>query len=139
MISILIDANFLLLPAQFKIDIYSQIQQILPETGQIIVYKAVLQELAKKAHLNPSKTQFQREYQLAMQLVESQTHQVDPHLNPKGQTVDDFLLEQAILRKSRGEHVCIATNDKELRKKCRDAGISTIFLRAQKKLVLSEQ
>jgi uncharacterized protein len=138
MIYILIDANFLLLPAQFKVDIYTQMQQILPETGEIIVYQAVLRELEYKVQTNPEKLQFQHEFHLAKQLLGAHSHQIDPALNSKGQTVDDFLLDQAIRQKNAGRHVCIATNDMELRKKCRNAEISTIFFRSRKKLVLEK-
>ncbi len=44
---VIIDTNFLLLPAQFKIDIYSEIKKIVPGKTELIILEGVLKELNK--------------------------------------------------------------------------------------------
>ena len=69
MISIFLDANFLLLPTQFKLDIYQEFERLVPKPWQLLILQAIFVELDEKiAQLAPT-AKFRREYSFARQLL----------------------------------------------------------------------
>ncbi|WP_457559045.1 hypothetical protein [Candidatus Harpocratesius sp.] len=108
---IFLDANFLLLPAQFRIDIYEQFNQMVPGPYKLIVPSAVFTELDEKIAKESRSTVLRQNYKLARQILEqhkyeifeaerdffnleqSKTHSKQSENFQHKTSVDDFLLE----------------------------------------------
>lgn len=129
LIVIIFDSNFFLLPAQSKLDIYSEIDRLLPEPVQIIIYQVLFTELELKISKLPPNTKLAREYRLARELLHRHPHRLISTPTEVPGYVDDFLLQEAHRWQEEGHHVYLATIDRELRKKARAAQISTLFAR----------
>ncbi|RLI66653.1 MAG: hypothetical protein DRO88_01100 [Promethearchaeia archaeon] len=158
---IFLDANFLLIPAQFKIDFYQQFRLLIPGTYQIIVPSAILKELKHKAAQNLPTSTFSRQLKLAFQILENEPHKIIDCPRPETSyiSVDDWILQvmedfkkeinnprykdesQSFLKEFSSTNASIskstlflATNDKILRKKALEKGFATIFLRQKQRL-----
>ena len=144
-IYIFLDANFLMVPAQLKLDIYAEFDRLVPQPYTLVILGAILRELEiKSTRMGPQST-FSREYRLALQILERHEYQVIqtesiPQLT-ENLTVDDFLLRevQDFIPPFQWDadspfQVYVATNDKFLKRKARDVGIPVIYIR-QKRFV----
>ncbi len=131
-----LDANFILISPQFKVDIYSEFERLLPKPWQIVIVSAILNELEHKISQFPEKFKLKREYSMARQLLDRQSYLLLPKERSPNQLVDDLLLETAIEYRANGHPVYLCTNDKELRDKCLKHEVANIFLRQQKFLDL---
>lgn len=128
-VSILLDANFLLLPMQFSVDIVGELERLFNNVVNGIVPRPVYEEL--KSIARASNTKLGRHAALAIRLVNKQFAVLDVERRPD-ETVDDLLLRTAL---SAG--YAVATNDKALRKRLRDLNISTVYLRQRNRLDIS--
>jgi len=113
MIKVIVDTNGLMMPFQFGINLDYELQRLLGKY-EIIVPSCVIEELKR---IN------RWEAKAALQLAEK-FKKIDTE--KKG---DEGIIE--IAEKTRGY---VLTNDRELRKKLRERGIKTIYLRALKYL-----
>ena len=110
----LLDTNFVMIPVQFKVDIYSELSEFgLPE---IFVLDLVLQELSSLG--KPGK--------LALEILQSHSPKI---LKSPGKITDNEILKAA----RSGFTVC--TQDRILAKKLKLSGIPVITLRQKKYLV----
>ena len=122
MVRIILDTNFLLIPAQFNVDIFTEINRIVLEKHQLFVLDKTVDEL-KKLSTNPKQSlKNRRAAKLGLQLLKAKKVKV---LKVKGESVDD------ILASIKG--YIIATQDIELKRRIKG---KKIVLRAKKKLVL---
>ncbi|MEM3745166.1 MAG: 30S processome protein Utp24 [Candidatus Bathyarchaeia archaeon] len=116
---VILDANFLLLPIQFKIDIFSEIEGLIGHFEPIVLSTTV-EELRRLAAKGSEKTR--RQALLAMEIAKKcKIIQVDVKPEEK---CDDVLM-----RFAKEKNCIVATNDRILRRKLRESGITTIFLR----------
>lgn len=116
---VILDTNFLLLPFQFKVDIFAEIERLIGKFEPIVL-STTLNELKKLVDLRSVKTS--RLALSAMELVKRcRIIEVDVRSE---ENYDDV-----ILRIAKENNYIVATNDKLLRRKLRRAGITTIFLR----------
>ena len=135
---IVIDANFILLPFQFKIDYLTEIAANLEGKIQFIVYKQVLDELNAKKLREPNSTKFHMNLKSGLLYLDKNNNKFDifysQNVKSKEETTDSFLLK--LCQELKGEHkkVYLATNDADLRRKARKIGINTFFLRQKKYL-----
>ncbi|MHA1110610.1 MAG: type II toxin-antitoxin system VapC family toxin [Promethearchaeota archaeon] len=141
---VILDANFLLVPAQYQVDIYQQLRMHLTGTLQLLIVPEVLDELNKKSDTIAS-TKFKRNVKMAHELLIHQQKQFPqlfmeiPKNNFQNLPVDDYLIELAEKKQQNEENaIYIATNDKELRKKASIKGIRAIYLRQKKILEISQ-
>lgn len=127
-----LDANFLLIPTQFKVDIYSEFERLIPKPWEIVLVSAIFTELEYKITRFTQKTKLKRQYSMARQLLDRQSYRLIEKERTPNQIVDDLLLETALeFQDSEGESY-LCTNDKELRGKCLNREIKTIYLRQEK-------
>lgn len=135
---IVIDANFVLLPFQFKIDYLTEITSSLEGKIRFIVYKQILNELEAKKVREPKATKFHMNLKSGLLYLEKNNDNFDitytQNIKSKEETTDDFLLKICIELKDKNKKVYLASNDAHLRRKARKIGISTIFLRQKKYL-----
>ena len=130
---IFLDANFILTPSTLRVDIYKQLKINFPKSFELVVLSATFTELEDKIRKYPRKTKLKQEYQLCRAILEKQEYTlIQCERQHPGILVDDLLLEYALNSSKEGNNVYIATNDKELRKKCRDNKIKVIFVRQNK-------
>jgi uncharacterized protein len=140
---VLLDANFLLIPSQYPVDIYQELRTHLLGKLQIVLVPEVLDELHNKSKSTAS-TKFKRNVKLALELLNKQKDKF-PHQfksisrkNTSNLPVDDYLISLAEESLKVSTNVIyIATNDKEIRTKASLKGIGTIYMRQKKILEIS--
>ena len=120
---VLLDTNFLLLPVQFKLDIFSLIPEVLEDKVEFFVVSNVIEELKQLAK---SKGKDGRASNVTLSLLKTRKVEV---IKTGGKSCDDALTKVA---KDKG--MIVATNDKELRKRLKSMGVKTIYLRSKKYL-----
>ncbi|MBN2154455.1 MAG: nucleotide-binding protein [Candidatus Lokiarchaeota archaeon] len=140
---VILDANFLLVPSQFGVDIYDEIRMQLTGSFQFVYVPEVIDELKNKQNRSSSK-KFKRSVDLALKLLEfnmsakSQNFLINPPNKPQSIPVDEYLIKLAQnFLEQNIETVYIATNDKELKKSALTHGIRVIYLRQKKFIELS--
>ncbi len=135
---IVIDANFILLPFQFKIDYLYEIDASLEGKTIFIVYKQILDELEAKRIREPKARKFHMNFKAGLFYLEknNEKYNIDykQNIKLKDETTDNFLLKSCMELKSISKRVFLATNDAELRRKAKKMEVSTIFLRQKKYL-----
>ncbi|ENO12016.1 hypothetical protein MBGDC06_00279, partial [Thermoplasmatales archaeon SCGC AB-539-C06] len=68
---IILDTNFLLIPAQFKVDIFDEIDRIILEKYQLFVLDKTIDELKKIIADKKQKMRNRRAAKLGLQLLKS--------------------------------------------------------------------
>jgi len=121
---ILLDTNFLLIPAQFNIDIFSEIDKIMLEKYQLYTLDKVIYEL-KSIQKNKKQSQKNRNAaKLALQLIKAKKLNIIKTKEDK--PVDDLIVDL--------KGYIIATQDIGLKKRLK---AKILTLRAKKKLIIS--
>ncbi|MBA7576786.1 hypothetical protein ES708_18628 [subsurface metagenome] len=135
---IVIDANFILLPFQFKIDYLYEIDASLEGKTIFIVYKQILDELEAKKIREPEARKFHMNLKAGLLYLEKNNEKYNinykQNIKLKDETTDNFLLKSCMELKSISKRVFLATNDAELRRKANKMEVRTIFLRQKKYL-----
>jgi hypothetical protein len=133
---IVIDANFILLPFQFKIDYLYDIDSSLEGRTVFILFKQILDELEAKKLREPNATKFITNLKSGLLYLEKNNEKysvIYNHLTKsQNETTDDFLVRNCQELKGKEKKVYLASNDRDLRRKMRKIGVSTIFLRQKK-------
>ena len=117
---IILDTNFLTLPHQFKIDIFSEIDRIMEENYELFTLDSVINELNK---LSESKGKDAVAAKIGLKLIKEKKIKV---IDTKEKNVDKTIVSIS------NKDTIVATNDKILRKKLNDKNIKTIYLRSKK-------
>jgi len=123
-IKVVLDSNFLMIPFQFNLDIFQEIEYLLQKKVDFVVPSAVKTELTG---ISSRGGEGAAEASLALQLA-SRCRVVEVTLDP-GETVDD-----AILKASKKLGAVVATTDIELKKRLRDINVPVVYLRDKSKL-----
>ncbi|HIE18310.1 TPA: hypothetical protein EYP75_01145 [Candidatus Bathyarchaeota archaeon] len=126
MVKLILDSNFLLIPFQFRIDIFEEINNLLGK-AEPIVLSTTLEELKRKAEKSSAKKYMQ--FSAALKLAEK-----CEILEVKREVSENY--DDVILRVASELKIPVATNDAELRKRLRRAGLATIYLRQKSRLVI---
>ena len=119
---IIIDTNFLLIPAQFGIDVFLEAERLLERRVKYLILKSVANEIRMKLD--------DKGFKIAAELAK-QCKLIEVDTSMKGLSVDEQLLEYTALVNG-----VLATNDRDLREKARTRGIPVIFLRGKKRIAL---
>lgn len=123
-VKVILDSNFLMIPFQFNLDVFQEIEFLLQKKVDFIVPSAVKSELTG---ISSRGGEGAAEASLALQLA-SRCRVVEVTLDP-GETVDD-----AIVKASQKLRAVVATTDIALKKKLRDINIPVVYLRDKSKL-----
>jgi len=133
---IVIDANFILLPFQFKIDYLYDIDSNLEGRTIFILFKQILDELEAERLREPNATKFIMNLKSGLSYLkdnDAKYNIVYNHLiKLNGETTDDFLIRKCKDLKGKEKRVFLASNDADLRRNARKIDVSTIFLRQKK-------
>lgn len=116
--NVLIDTNALLIPLQFKLDIYEKMRDLMPKVSFTTLRSCVNELKKKKPRLS--------ELALNMGLING-LRVIETVL--KAKSVDDEILSYSIKNKS-----FVFTQDKALRKKLLKHGLRVIIMRQKKYL-----
>jgi rRNA-processing protein FCF1 len=125
---VILDTNFLTVPAQFGVDVFSEAERVLERRVEFIVLESVVEEV--RAKLERSGKTESRMFRVALDLVE-RCKVVEIDQSMKNSLVDDQLLEYAV-----SVNGVLATNDRELRERAAKQGIPVLMLRGKKHLEL---
>lgn len=123
-IKVILDSNFLMIPFQFHIDVFQEIEYLLQKKVDFVVPSAVKTELTG---ISTRGGEGAPEASLALQLA-SRCRVVEVTLQ-KGESVDD-----AIVKASQKLGAIVATTDIELKKRLRDINVPVVYLREKSKL-----
>jgi hypothetical protein len=124
---ILLDTNFLLIPYQFKVDIFTQIDRISMFKYKLFVLDKTIEELKKIVEEQKGKNK--EAAKIALKLISIKNMRVIKTKSDK--KTDDIILDIA----SKDDFI-VATQDKDLKRRLINQGIIIIVLRQKKKLAI---
>ena len=127
-ILVVVDTNFLTVPFQFNVDVFSESRMVLEQRVDFVILRSVLNEINKLAET--ARGSDKRAFRIALELAEN-CKIVDVQDPISEMAVDDQLIEHTAQVGG-----VLATNDKQLRARARGRGIPVLFLRGKKRLVL---
>jgi uncharacterized protein len=120
---IILDTNFLLIPYQFKVDIFSEIDRIITEAHILYVLDKTIDELHKIISDKNQKQADKQAAKLALALIQAKNIEII-------KTHEDLFVDDLIVKQ---EGYIVATRDKNLKRRLKT---KIITLRAEKKLIL---
>lgn len=123
---VILDTNFLLIPGQFKVDIFAEIEKLMSEPFVLCIVDKALVELNKLTVTGKEKDRFAAK--LALALIRQKNLKTLRSFSKK--SVDDIIVKQA------DNNTFIATQDKALRKRLKLKQAKIIGLRQKKYLVI---
>ena len=133
---IVIDANFILLPFQFKIDYLHDIDGSLEGRTVFILFKQILDELEAKRLREPNATKFIMNLKSGLSYLESNNEKynfVYNHLTKSNEeTTDDFLVRNCKELKEKEKKVYLASNDADLHSQGLHLGFHRHYLQLKK-------
>ncbi|HJN56803.1 MAG: nucleotide-binding protein [Candidatus Woesearchaeota archaeon] len=124
---ILLDTNFLLIPVQFKVDIFSEIGRIIAFEFKLLVLDKTIEEL--KAIVENQKGKHKEAAKIALQLLKIKKVNIIKTESNKG--TDDVIVDYA-----KNERCFVATQDKDLKRRLVNQGNSVIILKQKQKLAV---
>lgn len=129
LVKVILDSNFLFVPFQFKIDIFSELERLLGKVEPIVLSTTIaeLEDLARKGSSKMAK-QALAALELARKCSE---WYVETFLK---ESCDDIILRFAEL-----EGCIVATNDAVLRRRLRKAKIPVVYVRQRSHLEIDGQ
>ncbi len=128
--TIILDTNFLMIPAQFRVDIFSEIRRICNFRYELAVADKTLEELAK---ILEKGGKAKAQALLAMKLLDACKVRILSSKTATFKNVDKIILFLAAREKA-----IVATQDAALRKELKKLGLKAIALRQKKYLEILE-
>ncbi len=121
---VIIDTNFFLVPFQFKIDIFTELEHLIDIHHRFVITSKTLKELGKIAKNTGKKGAAAR---LALKILEVNKSRID--IIESNKPVDMWIEEYA---SAHGAIVC--TNDRELKKRLKENGIKVVSVKGKTKI-----
>lgn len=135
-----IDSNFILLPFQYKINYLEEITFLLEGTTKFIFYQQIFDELNSKKKRVKKSRKFKLQMEAGLRYLDEMKAKYLVELKEErkedDETTDDFILRKLKELKESSSWVFLASNDKMLRQQAREAEVSLIFLRQEKRLLV---
>jgi uncharacterized protein len=122
---VLLDTNFLLIPGDFSVDIFTELRRVIDGRFQVCVLEATLDELERLS--NKGKGRLKRSALLGLQLLRDKGVLIVP--SERNVDADSVLVDIAVP----GIDI-VATQDKELKARLMKKHIGVIVLRKKKYL-----
>ena len=126
---IIIDTNFLMIPGQFRVDIYSEFRRICNFNYGLFIFEQSIYEL-KNTVRNAKKGRDKKAAQFALKLIKLKNINL---IKSENKDVDSLILENA------DNDTVVASQDILLRKNLLKKQVSVIILRQKKYLQLIEK
>ncbi|MBI4017888.1 MAG: DNA-binding protein [Candidatus Aenigmarchaeota archaeon] len=121
---VLLDANFLMIPGQFGVDIFTELERVLQGKHELITLDSVVQELKG---LSKGRTKDARAASMALQLIEKKGVRV---LHEEGQA------DEAIVTAAIKGNAIVATQDRTLQDALHKRGVALVTLKGKNRLEL---
>jgi rRNA-processing protein FCF1 len=115
MLRVVVDTNFLILPFANKVDIFSEIERLVPEKHEIVTLSSVLEELKGLGIKGKAPLQLAKSKNL--RVIEAKEK-----------------VDESLVKIGKEPETIVCTNDFILRKRLRTQGTPTIFLRSSSHL-----
>ena len=129
--TILLDTNFLLIPSQFKVDIFAELDRVCDFQHTAAVMDSTVAELKSLSADAGKSLKDRRGAKMALQLLEA--GQVAVIKSRKVfKSADKAILEFA----SANKDVMVATQDRELKRRLKALGVSVAVLRQKSHIVI---
>lgn len=122
--AVIIDTNFFLIPYQFRIDIFTELEYLIDMHHYFVITSKTLRELGKIVENAGKKGAGAR---LALKIIDANRNRIE--VIESNKPVDTWIEDYS---EKTGAIVC--TNDIRLKKKLKDNGIKVISLRGKTKL-----
>lgn len=122
---ILLDTNFLLIPGEFGVDIFSELERLMDRKYKVYVLDRTIDELNNIIIVQKGKNK--QAASLALQLIEAK----NINILPAAQGVDNSIVGIA------DSSYIVGTQDKHLRNRLKQKGIALLTLRSKKHLILT--
>lgn len=126
---IILDTNFLLIPGQFKVDIFQELKRICGFKFKLIILKETIDELKKIKKTGKQKDKTSAS--IALSLIQSQG--IETVRLGTGSYADDIIAKNTNSKKD-----IVATQDMALKRKLKARDIPIITLRQKRYLVLQD-
>ena len=124
---VILDTNFLLIPGEFKIDIFTEIRCLVDFRYKFFIIDKTIDELNKIIEDKNTKVKDREYAKIGLELIK---------LNKIGKIKSDKkYVDDAIVEKADKDSV-VATSDKELKKRLKKRGVKIIFLKKKQVLAL---
>jgi rRNA-processing protein FCF1 len=127
---VIIDTNFLMIPGEFGVDIFSEIQSLMTEPYELCVLDKSVEELNKIIEKGSRKKEG---FNAKLGLILIKQKNLKTLSSSSEGYADKAIID---LAKKAPEKTVVATQDKELRLKLAEIDVRTIQLRQQKHLIL---
>jgi len=121
---LVVDTNFLLIPFQFKIDIFKELEYVIGEPFTLTLSLKVFRELrslSKRVGKAGAAARF------ALKVLEARKQQIKPI--DSSLPVDDWVFEYALANRA-----VVCTNDRVLRRRLKEKKLKVIGLKTKSKL-----
>lgn len=129
---IILDTNFLFIPARYKVDVFSEIRDICDFDYTIYIVDKSLNEINNI--IAKSRGKAKQEAELTLKIINKKNPKVlKTGVDSKGKSVDDIILGIASVA---NKNFIVATQDKELKQSLLKKGVSVIVLKQKKHLKL---
>lgn len=127
--NIILDTNFLFIPARYGVDIFSGIREICDFDYIIYILDKSIDEI--KNIINNTKGKTKKEAELALKIINKKNSKVlKTEVDFQGKRVDDIIVNVV------DKDFIVATQDKNLKERLLKKGVSVIVLRQKKHLKL---
>lgn len=132
---VVLDTNFLLVPGQFGVDTFAELDRICDFNYEICVLPATVAELNKFVNDKNCSAKDRRAARLALQLIKAKGVLTVKPERKVFKSADKAILDFATAGKNLAK-VVVATQDKALRDKLKAKGVSVVVLRQKQYLML---
>ena len=124
-VKVILDANALFVPLQFKIDIFNCLEQLLERNFELILLSPVKREIETMAKKGSPKIRKNASY--ALKLAEKCKYvEVD--------ALASALTDDIIVKIANELKTPVFTNDRQLRKRLRDISVPVIYVRQKSRI-----
>ncbi|MDP2749971.1 MAG: hypothetical protein Q8O89_04015 [Nanoarchaeota archaeon] len=121
---IIIDTNFIMIPIQFKVDIYSEIRELCDFPYELCVMNGTIDELKKIQKDKNQKSSDKMAAKIALSMLEKHKHSV---IKSESKIVDDAIADYC-----KDKDCIVATQDGLLKKRLKEQNTKLIILRAKR-------
>ena len=134
---VLLDTNFLLVPWQFGVDIFSELERICDFPFEPAVLAETVGELERLVSDKATSASDRKAARLGLQLIKAKCVRVIGPDRKVFKSADKAILEFAsATAKKTGQQVAVATQDKELKMKLKAKGVTVAVLRQKRYVML---
>ena len=125
---VILDTNFLMIPLQFRVDIFSELNRICHFNYKLLIYGQTVDELKNVMQKQSGKNK--KAAQFALKLIKLKNIEI---IESEQRDVDSLILENL------DKDTIVATQDIMLKKEVLEKGSSVVILRKKKHLQLIEK